>query len=261
MGIFKDKWEENFKKSIEKNNQSTPKYGGFRGGDINLNHKKLDEGNAELDEQFSSYGTPYGRWPNWPWLPNPGDLDSPFNDMEWLEEQIEYWQDIYNQIMEGLMLPCLASSPAVCERIRQKRLAELERIRRRLGWLKRRLQKQGGKVPRWKPPRGTLTSTDRQQPSKQPLSLDKPTGQTITTESNNVVGTHDQMFKKYKLTTDIIKKGTTVFVPHPNSDDEYVQGTVKYMKDWHNQQKARYIVDIGERKPIEARPEDTFIMK
>ena len=76
------------------------------------------------------------------------------------------------------------------------------------------------------------------------------------------VGTHDQMFKKYKLTTSIIKKGTTVFVPHPNSDDdEYVQGTVKFMKDWHNQRKARYIVDIGESKPIEARPDDTFITK
>ncbi len=84
----------------------------------------------------------------------------------------------------------------------------------------------------------------------------------INERSLKSVGTHDQMFKKYKLTTNILKKGDTVFVPHPNSDDEYVQGTVSHLKDWHSARKQRYVVDIkGERKPVEVRPDKVFVKK
>ena len=162
MGIFKNKWEENLKKSIE--STSPKKYGGFRGGDVELNKNNQSQGLGDTIKKITSK---FG------------------------------------------IKPCEG-----CEK---------------------RANKLNDKFP---------------YGNKQ---IDEGTK----------LGDRSDMFdsRKYKLTTSIIKKGTKVFVPHPKKNDEYVQGTVKYMKDWHNQQKARYIVDIGERKPIEARPEDTFIMK
>ena len=84
----------------------------------------------------------------------------------------------------------------------------------------------------------------------------------LLNERLKTVGNHTQMFKKYKLTTDMIKKGTTVYVPHPDLDDEYVEGVVYTLKDWHSARKQKYVVNVkGEKKPLEVSPNKVFIKK
>ena len=93
------------------------------------------------------------------------------------------------------------------------------------------------------------------------IPIDPNKTKKVNTQEGTKLGDRSAMFDsgKYKTTTNIIKKGATVFVP--DKSDNYIKGVVKNMKDWHNARKARYIVDVGGGKQVEATPSNTFIKK